>query len=186
MSGNQEFTNSEQHEPSRENIEKLKSLIKTLETAMLTTQSTKTKSLHSRPMYMQKLEFDGQSLWFFTRKASIKCDEVQQNSDANLSFSDVKTATWLSLIGKVTVVEDKEKMEELWNEILRAWFPKGLEEPDMCLLRFDIEGAEYWDEYASRMVQLYSYFKAIATGKSYEPTKDQNMKIDMGKAQPTF
>ena len=56
-------------------------------------------------------------------------------------------------------------MEELWNPILKAWFPDGLETPDLCLLKVNVEEAEYWDSSSSTLVQIAGFVKAMVTGQ---------------------
>ncbi len=45
-------------------------------------------------------------------------------------------------------------MEELWRPAYRAWFPQGLDDPPLALLKMDVEQAEYWDMLSSTMVSL--------------------------------
>jgi hypothetical protein len=37
---------------------------------------------------------------------------------------------------------------------LKSWFPKGLADPHLSLLRVKIESAEYWDLSVAQMVRL--------------------------------
>ncbi|MFI7546199.1 pyridoxamine 5'-phosphate oxidase family protein [Actinoplanes sp. NPDC049599] len=39
---------------------------------------------------------------------------------------------------------DRAKVEELWNPMLKAWFPEGLETPDLRLIKVHAETAECW------------------------------------------
>jgi hypothetical protein len=49
-----------------------------------------------------------------------------------------------------------------------AWFPNGIDDPTMGLLRIEVEKAEYWDSPSSTMVHLVGFVKAITTGKRYD------------------
>ena len=71
--------------------------------------------------------------------------------------------------GTGTLVRDKKMAEELWNPMYKAWFPKGLDDPQLALLRVDVEEAEYWDAPSSTMVHVVGFVKAILTGKQYAP-----------------
>ena len=46
----------------------------------------------------------------------------------------------------------------------RSLFPKGLEDPDLALLRIDIEKAEYWDSPGTVVGRAYAIAKALVTG----------------------
>ena len=36
-------------------------------------------------------------------------------------------------------------IDKLWNKQVEAWFPGGKEDPNLALLRFDIDDAEFWE-----------------------------------------
>jgi general stress protein 26 len=54
----------------------------------------------------------------------------------------------------------------LWNPIYKAWFPEGLDDPTLCLLKISVEEAEYWDSPNSKLVQIAGFVKALVTGQS--------------------
>ncbi len=57
-------------------------------------------------------------------------------------------------------------MKELWSPILKAWFPDGLDQPDLSMIKVEIEQAEYWETTSGKLVQLFGFVKALATGES--------------------
>jgi general stress protein 26 len=175
--------NTNTAEWTEKGMEKLGSLIKDIRFAMMTTQSCDYKFLHSRPMATQTTDFDGKQLWFFTRESSEKVEEIKQDVHVNVSYADAKSNTFVSVSGRAFLVKDQGKIKELWNPLLTAWFPKGLEDPEIALIRVDLDGAEYWDQPSSKMVQLYGFLKAKLTGKPFQPTESQNQKIDITSAE---
>lgn len=146
-----------------EAVEKLHSLIEDIDFAMLTTIDTD-GVLRSRPMSTQKVESDN-DLWFFTNDKTHKAEEIERDNRVNLSYAEPKDNVYVSVSGAASIVHDKAKMEELWNPILKAWFPDGLETPGICLLKVSVEQAEYWDSPSSTLVQIFGFVKAIVTGK---------------------
>ena len=40
---------------------------------------------------------------------------------------------------------DRQKIAELWNEALEPWFPDGLNDPELQLIRVDLQHADFWD-----------------------------------------
>jgi len=146
----------------QESIVKLNNLIKDVEIAMLTTMDGST--LRSRPMQTQEAEFDG-SLWFFTSTDTHKTDEIEKDNRVNVAYASPADNTYVSVSGTASLVKDKEKIEELWNPILKAWFPKGLEDPTLILLKVSVEQAEYWDSSSSTVVQVVGFVKALVTGE---------------------
>jgi general stress protein 26 len=160
-------------------IEKLGSLIKDIKFAMLTTVH-EDGSLHSRPMATQQQEFDG-NLWFFTKADSSKVEDARRERHVNVSYAEPEDQKYLSVSGTAEIVRDREKMEELWNPIYKAWFPKALEDPEIALLKVKVEGAEYWDTPSGKMVQLIGYVKAMVTGEPYKASKDEHDEVALKK-----
>jgi general stress protein 26 len=156
-------------------IKKLGEMIQDIDFAMFTTLD-RDGSLRSRPMSTQKTEFDG-NLWFFTEASSPKADEVEDNQRVNLSYADKDSNRYVSVSGQATLVRDKAKAKELWNPPLKAWFPKGLDDPNLALIRVTVNKAEYWDGPSSKVVQLVDFVKALATGESYEPGENEKITL---------
>jgi general stress protein 26 len=167
------------HDEHQEHVQKLWSLIKNIKFGMLTTVD-EDGTLRSRPMATQSVEFDG-DLWFFTYASSPKMQEVRHDQDVNVSFADNDNNVWVSVSGTGQIVRDRQKMEELWNPILKTWFPKGLEEPDIALLKVNVTKAEYWDSPSNPVVHAYGFIKSQLTGKP--PSPGENEKIDLEQSR---
>ena len=157
-----------------EAIEKLKGFLEGIDFTMLTTIST--GKLHSRPMSTEEMDENG-DLWFFTQDDSRKIEEIKADNRINAAYSDPDGNTFVSVFGRAEVVKDRAKIEELWSPILKAWFPEGLDDPHLCLLKIPVEQAEYWDAPSSKIVQLFGMVKAIATGQ--EADYGENKKITL-------
>ncbi len=150
----------------QEELKKIKERIKDIRVAIMTTISSEGK-LHSRPMATNEMEDDG-SLWFFTDQSSEKVSELSRDNVVSLSYSNPDDNTYVCLTGEAEVVNDRKKMEELFNPIVKAWYPKGLDDPDMTLLKVTPQDAEYWDGSSSKMVVAFNMLKAVVTGKEYD------------------
>ena len=153
----------------------LATLIQDIKMAMFTTADAG-GSLRSRPMATQQQEFDG-DLWFFTQASSPKVAEAESHPQVNLSYADPGATKYVSISGTAELVRDAAKNKELWNPIYKAWFPKGLEDPELALLKVSVESAEYWDSPSSKMVQLAGFIKAVATGKPYKAGPEEHGKV---------
>lgn len=146
-----------------EQIRKLDELIHEIDVAMLTT-ATPDGTLRSRPLASQKTPFEG-TLWFFTRAPSGKTREIREDEHVNLSYADPKRGRYVSISGTASLVRDRARAEELWRPELKAWFPDGLDDPDLALLRVAVSDAEYWDAPSGAMVRLAGALKSAVTGK---------------------
>lgn len=172
--------NATKEQDQSPDIKKLGELIQGIDFAMLTTVD-EDGTLRSRPMGTQEIEFDG-DLWFFTRDDSEKVQEIKQEEQVNLAYADPSHNRYVSVSGWAELVRDRQKIEELWKPIYKAWFPDGLDDPNLALLKVHVEKAEYWDAPNSVVVQLVGFVKALATGKEYEG--GENKKINLA-ATPT-
>ena len=160
-------------EDTRNNsIEKIRKLTEDIDFCMLTTIDA--GHMRSRPMSTQQTEFDG-DLWFFTDDNTHKIDEIAKDNRVCAAYAKPASDTYVSISGRAEVVRDPAKMEELWSPVLKAWFPDGLEDPHLCLLKVSAEQAEYWDSPSGKLVQLFGFVKAIATGE--EADWGENKKV---------
>lgn len=167
---------AEIHQGGRgEGVSKLAELIKDIEFAMLTTVE-EDGSLRSRPMATQEAEFDG-NLWFFTRASTPKVGEVEREQHVNVAYAAPDAQRYVSVSGRARVVRDRAKLEELWTPVLKAWFPEGLDDPDIALLKVTVDHAEYWDAPSSKVAHAIGLIKAVATGQTYRP--GENEKLDL-------
>jgi general stress protein 26 len=157
-------------------IAHLGELIHGIQVTMMTTVE-EDGSLRSRPMWTHDRDFDGE-LWFFTREHSPKVDEVERDHHVSLSYSDPTRDRYVSVSGLARLVRDKEKARELWNPTLKAWFPQGLDDPELALLCVKVNKAEYWDTPNSRMVQLVGFVKGALTGEPYRPSGNEKVNLD--------
>jgi general stress protein 26 len=157
-----------------ESIEKLKDLIEDIDFGMLTTMDG--GKLRSRPMSTQEAEFDG-DLWFFTSDKTHKVDEIEADSRVNVSYSKPDDNVYVSVSGTAAIVKDRAKIEELWNPVLKAWFPEGLDDPTLCLLKVSVEEAEYWDSSNSTLVQIAGFVKALVTGKAAQGGENEKISL---------
>lgn len=129
-----------------ETLRKLGELIKGIPIAMLVTRAGD-GTLRARPMaapQTDEADFDG-TLWFFTAHHSSKVLELAQAPEVGVVYTDSSGHRYVSLSGRAEVVRDDEKARRLWNPVYREWFPKGLEDPELVLLKVEVTRAEYWD-----------------------------------------
>lgn len=136
--------------------QRLARMIRGIRVAMLTTAAAD-GSLHARPMATRDEEheddFTGE-LWFFTKAGSGKVDEILGDGEVNLSYVSLEDHRYISISGRATLVTDQEKIDALWSPTYRAWFSRGLDEPDLALLRVEARTARYWDMLSGGMIEL--------------------------------
>ncbi|CAN5886337.1 pyridoxamine 5'-phosphate oxidase family protein [soil metagenome] len=157
-------------------FQKLQEMVKDIDFCMLTTVD-ENNDLHSRPMSLNShVDAEG-NLWFFTSSNSHKVSELGRTPKCNVSFANPDDNRYVSITGTAELVRDKRKIEELWKPELKAWFPKGTDEPDIALLRVGIEKAEYWDNPSSTVATVVSFVSAIVKGERAD--WGENKKLDL-------
>lgn len=154
-------------------VKKLKELIEDIKIAMLTTNHDDGR-LRSRPMMVIEMD-DAGSIWFFTNRNGEKSESITENCDVNLSYSNPEKETFVSVSGEARFVDDRTKIKELWSPAIKPWFPKGVDDPNLILLKVEITGAQYWDVKSSALVELVGYVKATLKGESFGKSKAEEL-----------
>lgn len=156
-------------------IEKLRELLSSSKVCMLSTYNAK-EGIHTRPMSYHNIDDEG-AIWFFTNEYSPKMKEISLNNEINISFINENKSNYVTLKATASLVTDKAKMEELFNPFVKAWFPKGLDDPKLALLKADITSAEYWDNSSNTMVFLFNIAQALFTETMYD--EGEHRKINL-------
>src|SRR5581483_2338180 len=81
-------------------------------------------SLSARPMGCVQTDFDGR-LWFITFKNSPKVCEIERDQRVLVSYTRSRKYEFVTISGRAELIEDQAKLNELWSEGFRVWFPAG-------------------------------------------------------------
>lgn len=147
-----------------EAVAKMKKLAEDVKMCMLATIDS-SDNLYGRPMTTMQVEDDG-TIWFFTSDHTDAAHKAKADDKVCLNYAHPGKSTYMTVQGSTALVKDKKKMEELWNPMLKAWFPKGLKSEDIALLKVTPEQAHYWDTDANKLVVLFAMAKAALTGET--------------------
>ncbi len=140
----------------KENNKQVWEIISSIKTGMLNTLTMEDK-IHSRPMQVVQDEYEG-TLWFFTGNPSEKNMEISNDSDVCVTFSG--NDQYLALYGKAQLTKDQNKIDELWNPMVSAWFPEGKESQRCALIKVEIIHGEMWDSNINPFKFVYELGKA--------------------------
>jgi general stress protein 26 len=155
---------------------KLIEILKTFRNAMLVTH-TVDKTLRSRPMALMRAEENG-DVWFMTSFDSGKVDEIEMSPDVNVSMQEGHT--FLSLSGRASISRDRAKIEELWTEHCKVYFPKGKNDPDIAIIKVSASEGEYWDNAGINRVKfLFETVKAYVKGTPPEIDTTQHGTVSL-------
>lgn len=136
---------------------------------VMLTSVTEEGKLHSHPMTPQQVTDDG-DVWFFIGLQGEQAQDLKNNPTVNAAFAE--TGSWLSVSGQVEFVEDQGKRDELWNEGVSAWFDGGKDDPNLGLVRFISESAQFWGQPGGKMAALANIVKSRVTGEKPSGTSE--------------
>ena len=147
---------------SEESVKKFKKLVNDINVCMFITNNREDE--HTRPMATIEIEDNG-TLWFFTDIRSIKVEEVSTNRLVHLVYAHPGKASYLDVWGNASVITDKQAIKNKWSPIVRAWFPGGVDDPNIALLRIEPRDAYYWDAETGKMISFLKIAASAITGK---------------------
>lgn len=148
-------------------FEHLQDLVRDIRFAMFTTRGADGR-LHARPMTTQKAKTGpdrADTLWFFMSRSSDSVREFTADPIVNVSYADTEDDTYVSVAGTANLVESQSEKERFWSKSVGAWFPQGIEDPDLALVCVQIHSAEYWNVEEGKLNQMAKMAKAAFTGK---------------------
>lgn len=117
--------------------------------------------LESRPMTPLEMDEDG-TIWFFVDGRHNNAGQLKR---LNLGFSDTGGSTFVSIAGSAELTTERAHIERLWTEFARPWFPDGPDSPELALLKFVPEAAEFWDAPQSRTVRMLALVASVVARK---------------------
>ena len=159
---------------SDDKVDKVWSIMDDIKICMMTTRDDDV--LRARPM-QAVVRKDEDAVYFFADVRDHKDEEVWAHPETCLAFQSESDKTYLSLSGRTIMLNDRAKMEELFVPAAKAYFPDGTDDPNLRLLSFTPEQAEYWDSTSSRIVTAVKMAAAIATGE--RPDLGTNEKVQV-------
>lgn len=151
-------------------------LVSDFDVAMLVTHSG--AGMHARPMTVARLDKEMLTVYLVTDINSVKVDEITADPSALLTFQG--TRKFASVSGDLTVLQDRELIEQMWKEAWTLWFPKGKSDPSIALLKFTSKEGEFWDGAGMQALKFaYSAVKAFIAGERAQTDGDQHDKVSL-------
>ncbi|KFG91377.1 General stress protein [Sphingobium herbicidovorans NBRC 16415] len=111
-------------------------------------------SSHSEPLTAQLDKDQVDTIWFFIGKDN----RLAKGGSVMAQFVSKGQDFFACLSGSVTVDNDPAMIDKLWSKPAEAWFPGGKTDPNLALLRFDIDEAELWESDMSLTGKLKMLF----------------------------
>ncbi len=151
-----------QHLENQEAIAKMKELAEDIQICMFCT-NIRELPFEARPMATQSVDEKG-NIWFISAVESNKNDDIKTNDQVQLLYAKPSDTKFLSIYGYAEISKDREKIDELWSPLAKAWFPEGKDDPRITVIRVMPEHAHYWDTQHGKMVTLFKIAVSAITG----------------------
>src|SRR5690606_8900529 len=101
------------------------------------------EDIRARPMAAYVKPDEG-LVYFLTDVRSHKDDEIRVAPRVSLAFADTSGQDYVAVTGVAEVLDDREKVRELWSTPAKAWWDNP-DDPNIRVLRVTPHDAQYWD-----------------------------------------
>ena len=83
-----------------------------------------------------------------------------------MSFSAPNQERFVSILGTAQLTRERQEIQSKWQPGLEVWFPKGIDEPNIALLKIKVNKVDYWESSSSFMPQTISFIPHSADTKA--------------------
>ena len=165
-----------------EDAQTIAKLIEDIDITMFTTVGSE-GYLVSRPLSTQKAQFDGEKVWFFVAGDSPKVAEIERSAEGNRAYASKGRNTYAARAGDAYVNNDPVKIEAFWNDALKAYFPRGINDPKLTLIEVAVRTAEFWDGPGSLIGKAIAF--AVARVTKRDDAMGENRIVDLRPGRAT-
>ena len=92
--------------------------------------------------------------WFSTNTSSMRVRQYLENPKACIYFYDRRFFRGVMLKGTMEVLEDDAIKEEIWETGDKLYYPKGVTDPDYCVLKFTARNGRHYSNFKSEDFEI--------------------------------
>jgi general stress protein 26 len=89
------------------------------------------------------------TFYFTTNTSSMRVKQFRSNPKACIYFCDKRFFRGVMLKGIMEVLEDAASKEMIWQEGDTMYYPKGVTDPNYCVLKFIAQTGRYYANFSS-------------------------------------
>ncbi|PNK60221.1 pyridoxamine 5'-phosphate oxidase family protein [Psychrobacter sp. FDAARGOS_221] len=127
----------------QQHIDTVREIVKDIKFAMMTT-ITSEGHLHACPMTTSETSLGAREVWFIGDKTTEAVANISNNPQVNLSYVNQDGKDYVSINGKAELIDDQDKLDELWSPVYNAFYEHGKKDENIQLIKVVPNGAEYW------------------------------------------
>jgi general stress protein 26 len=117
---------------------------------------------HMQPM-APYVDRDSRCIWFFTSRSSDLVEALGNGAKAHFTVVGEGHDYHACIAGRLTVNNDRRKIDEYWSPVVAAWYEKGKDDPEVTLLQFRPLDAAIWASPSSALRFGWEIAKANLT-----------------------
>lgn len=102
-------------------------------------------SEHHQPMTAQLDEDAHGKFWFYTNRQNA----LAPGGPAMAQFAAKGHDLFACIRGRLVEETDPAVIDRYWSKPVAAWYEHGRDDPDLMMLRFELDDAEIWEADAS-------------------------------------
>lgn len=129
---------------------------------------------HTRPATAQLRGSEG-PIWFFTSRDNTLVQNLRADSRAIGTFASKDHELFASVHRRLSLDNDPDVIEELWNGLVAAWYEGGKDDPELALIRFDADRAEIWENESG----LFAGIKALFGHDPKDDAKEHVVRVNL-------
>lgn len=96
---------------------------------------------HSQPMTAQLDKDADHAFWFYSNKQN----RLAKGGEAMAQFAAKGHDLFACIKGRLTEETDPAVIDRYWSKQVAAWYEEGRDDPNLMMLRFDLDDAEIWE-----------------------------------------
>src|SRR5690606_19997034 len=95
-----------------------------------------------------------------------------------LLFQGSAHSGFLSVYGIAEISQDKAKIDELWNPLVKTWFTEGKDDPRITVIKVSPTKSYYWDNKNGNMVAFLKMAASVVSGKTMDDSIEGPLDVD--------
>lgn len=101
-------------------------------------------------------KMEGKVFYFTTNTCAMRTAQYLHNPKASIYFYQRGRFSYVGvmLVGTMEVLQDPASKQMIWQEGDHLYYPKGVSDPDYCVLKFTATAARYYRDFHSESIEL--------------------------------
>ena len=95
-------------------------------------------------------------IYFTTNTSSMRVKQYSENPKACIYFFDKRFFRGVMLKGTMEVLQDSKSKKMIWKDGDETYYPKGVIDPDYCVLKFTAQDGRYYSNFKSENFNVES------------------------------